>query len=614
MQALMLAAGMGKRLGRYTQNGTKCMVQINGKALIEYAIEALVKTGVKKFTLVVGYRSDVLKNYIQSKFNEDNLCGMKIDYIENPVYDKTNNIYSLYLAKDVLVQDNTILLESDLIFDEKILNDIIKSPDKDLAMVSLFEPWMDGTCTLMDSDKNIVGMLDKAHFNWADIGNYYKTVNIYKLSKEFSKQYYIPFLEAYQTAFGKNEYYETVLKVLTLLDSKKIKGFEVRGDQWYEIDDPADLAIAETRFAPVAEKLRMMENRYGGYWRFPQIKDFCYLVNPFFPPKKLVDELKSSFEVLMRSYPSGARQQNLLAGKIFNVLPDYIVVGNGAAELINSFCRMVTGKTAIPYPTFNEYPARFCNSETVPVPVNPETFEYSVSDILKVVDTEKANNVLLINPDNPTGHFLKKEDVLVLLDELKKRNAQLIFDESFIDFAELEIRYTLIDEEIIEKYPNLVILKSISKSYGVPGFRLGVLVNSNKEVIQEVIKNNSIWNINSFGEYFLQIFDKYKSGYKESCNLLAAERARFSKMLSEIPGIRVYPSQANYVLCEYTGKISITELTEKLLENHNCLVKNLVRKIPFEGKNFMRLAVIEPENNDLLVEAIRQEVIANERS
>ena len=94
MQALMLAAGMGKRLGRYTQNGTKCMVQINGKALIEYAIEALVKSGVKKFTLVVGYRSDVLKNYIQSKFNEDNLCGMKIDYIENPVYDKTNNIYS----------------------------------------------------------------------------------------------------------------------------------------------------------------------------------------------------------------------------------------------------------------------------------------------------------------------------------------------------------------------------------------------------------------------------------------------------------------------------------------------------------------------------------------
>ena len=608
MHALMLAAGMGKRLGRYTQNGTKCMVQVNGKALIEYAIEALVKAGIKKFTLVTGYRSDVLKNFIKSRFNEKNLCGMKIEYIENPVYDKTNNIYSLYLAKDVLIQDDTILLESDLIFEDKILEDIIKSPDKDLAIVSYFEPWMDGTCTIMDSDRNIVGMLDKANFRWADIGKYYKTVNIYKLSKEFSKQYYIPFLEAYQTAFGKNEYYETVLKVLTLLDSKKIKGFEVRGDQWYEIDDPADLAIAETRFAPVKEKLKMMENRYGGYWRFPQILDFCYLVNPFFPPKRLIDELKSSFEVLMRSYPSGARQQNLLAGKIFNVLPEHIAVGNGAAELINSFCRLVTGKTAIPYPTFNEYPARFCNSETVPVPVNQENFEYTVSDILKVVDEEKANTVLLINPDNPTGHFLKKQDVLKLLDELKKRNVRLIFDESFIDFAESEIRYTLIDEEIINKYPNLVIIKSISKSYGVPGFRLGVLVNSNEELINEVIKNNSIWNINSFGEYFLQIFDKYKSGYKESCDLITTERARYSKKLSEIPGIKVYPSQANYVLCEYTGKMTVTELTERLLSKHNCLIKNLVKKTPFEGKNFMRFAVIEPDNNDIFIKALKEEL------
>lgn len=605
MQALMLAAGMGKRLGRYTQNGTKCMVQVNGKALIEYAIEALVKANIKKFVLVVGYRSEILKEYISSKFNESNLNGMKIEYIENPVYDKTNNIYSLWLAKEQLLNDDTILLESDVIFDEKILFDIIKSPEKNLAMVSRFESWMDGTCTLLDEEKNIVGMLDKAHFKWSDINEYYKTVNIYKLSKEFSTQYYIPFLEAYQKAFGKNEYYETVLKVLTFLGSGNLKGFEVRGDQWYEIDDPADLAIAENRFAPTAEKLRLMENRYGGYWRFPQIVDFCYLVNPFFPPAKLEDELKSNFGVLLRAYPSGAKQQNLLAGKIFNILPEHIVVGNGAAELISSFCSMVTGKTAIPYPTFNEYPARFCNSETVEIPVNRDTFEYTVEDILKVVDAEKANNVLLINPDNPTGHFLKKEDLFKLLDELKERNVQLIFDESFIDFAEKDIRYTLIDEEIIAKYPNLVIIKSISKSYGVPGLRLGILVNQDAALIDKVCKNNSIWNINSFGEYFLQIFDKYKSSYKEACDKLADERIRFANELSKISGIKVFPSQANYLLCEYSGKMNITELTEKLLENHNLLVKNLVRKHMFEGRNFMRVAVIEPENNDLLIKALK---------
>lgn len=468
--------------------------------------------------------------------------------------------------------------------------------------------WMDGTCVLLDSQKNIVGMLDKLHFNWADTENYYKTVNIYKLSKEFSQKYYIPFLESYQKAFGKNEYYETVLKVLTMLGGTGLKGFEVRGDQWYEIDDPSDLAIAENRFAPVSEKLKMMENRYGGYWRFPQIEDFCYLVNPFFPPKKLVDELKNNFDVLLRAYPSGAKQQNLLAGKIFNVLPKYIAVGNGAAELISSYCSMITGKTAIPYPTFNEYPARFCNSETVEIPVDDETFEYSVDDILRTVDKEKANNVLLINPDNPTGHFLKKEDVFRLLDELKKRDVKLIFDESFIDFAEKEIRYTLINNEIIEEYPNLTVIKSISKSYGVPGLRLGVLVNSNYEIINQVVKNNSIWNINSFAEYFLQIFDKYKNAYKESCDKLVTERKRFSDKLSQIKDIKVFPSQANYILCEYKGNKDITELTEKLLENHNLLVKNLVRKHKFEGKKFMRLAVLEPEKNDVLVTALKEEI------
>ena len=89
------------------------------------------------------YRSDILKSFLSSKFNDKNLNGMKIEYIKNPVYDKTNNIYSLWLAKDVLSSDDTVLLERDLIFDSKVLNDLISNPEKNLAMVSHFEPWME---------------------------------------------------------------------------------------------------------------------------------------------------------------------------------------------------------------------------------------------------------------------------------------------------------------------------------------------------------------------------------------------------------------------------------------------------------------------------------------
>ncbi len=606
MQALMLAAGMGKRLGRYTQNATKCMVRVNGKTLIEYAIEALVQNNIKKMIIVVGYKSNVLIDFINSKFNESNLNGMKIEFIENKVYDKTNNIYSLYMAKDQLCNDDTILLESDLIFKPEIISKLIESKDQNLAVVSHFESWMDGTCTLLDEENNITGMLDKAHFNWFETENYYKTVNIYKFSKDFSKNYYVPFLEAYQKAFGKNEYYEQVLKVLSFLSSSTLKGLPVSGDDWYEIDDPADLSIAENRFASGKEKIKLLQKRYGGYWRFPQLKDFCYLVNPYFPPEQMVNELTVSFKTLLTQYPSGAAQMSLLAGKIFNLLPENIVVGNGAAELISSLGKELEGKIAVPYPTFNEYPERFTNCQIVPIWTDKKDFSYTAEDIIETVKSNGVNSVLLINPDNPSGNFLKKDQVLKLLDELKELKVKLIFDESFIDFAEKEIRYTLLNQEIIEKYPNLIVVKSISKSYGVPGLRLGVLASSNADYINLIKKTNAIWNINSFGEYFLQIYEKYSKSYSVACDCIANERKRFTSELSKIKNLYVYPSQANFLLCRLDGKMTSDELTLKLLEESNIFIKDLTGKKCFDEAKYIRLAVRDEKDNNALIETLKR--------
>lgn len=606
MQALMLAAGMGKRLGRYTKDATKCMVPVNGKTLIEYAIESLVQNNIKKMIIVVGYKSQVLIDFINSKFNEKNLNGMKIEFIENKVYDKTNNIYSLYMAADKLCEDDTILLESDLIYKPSIITKLIESKDPNLAVVSPFESWMDGTCTLLDENNNITGMLDKAHFNWFETKDYYKTVNIYKFSKEFSKTSYVPFLEAYQKAFGKNEYYEQVLKVLSFLSSSTLKGLPVPGDDWYEIDDPADLAIAENRFAEGKEKLSLLQHRFGGYWRFPQLKDYCYLVNPYFPPQKMVDELEVSFKTLLTQYPSGAAQMSLLAGKIFNILPENIVVGNGAAELISSLGGELKGKVAVPYPTFNEYPERFTNCEIVPIQTSKKDFSYTADDIIKTVKAEKVNTVLLINPDNPSGNFLKKNDVIKLLDELLKLDAKLIFDESFIDFAEKEIRYTLLDQDIINKYTNLIVVKSISKSYGVPGLRLGVLASSNSDYIKLIKKTNAIWNINSFGEYFLQIYEKYSKTYSAACDSIAEERANFIKSLSGIKNLTVFPSQANFVLCRLDGNNYSDKLAVELLEKYNIFIKDLTGKKCFDEPRYIRLAIRDANDNAVLIKALKE--------
>ena len=603
MQALMLAAGMGKRLGNYTKNATKCMVPVNGKTLIEYAIESLIYAGIKKFTMVVGYKKDVLKNFLKGKYPQ-----IQIDFIDNDGYDSTNNIYSLYLARDVLSSDDTILLESDLIFDKEIIREIVSSPEKNLAVVSHFENWMDGTVTVLNEEKAIKRIVSKSDFDWNKIDSYYKTVNIYKFSKEFSKNIYMPFLSAYQTAYSKNEYYETVLKVISYLDGDILKAHLVDGSRWYEIDDPADLKIASTRFSSGKEHLESMYKTFGGYWRYPAMLDFCYLVNPYFPPKALVNEMKQMSDILLESYPSGDKQQSLLAGKIFGVLPEHIAVGNGAAELIASISELSSGKVVVPFPTFNEYPNRFGNENTVWLPAN-EDFSYSVEDIVRSAEENSASYVLLINPDNPSGHFFTKQEVIVLAEQLSSKNVKLILDESFVDFAEPEIRFTFIDEELISKHKNVIVIKSISKSYGVPGIRLGVLVSGDESLIEKIQKNTSIWNINSFAEFFLQIFDKYKKFYGSACDKIAEERARFSSELSKIPGVKVYESQANYLLCKLSGeaeKIGSLGLAEKLLDDYNILIKDLSSKKGFEKGQFIRLAVRNCQDNDRLIFALKE--------
>ncbi len=190
--------------------------------------------------------------------------------------------------------------------------------------------------------------------------------------------------------------------------------------------------------------------------------------------------------------------------------------------------------------------------------------------------------------------------------ELKARNVKLIFDESFIDFTEKEIRYTLLNEEILNEFDNLIVVKSISKSYGVPGLRLGVLASSNSDYINLIKKTNAIWNINSFGEYYLQIYEKYSKTYAAACDSIAEERARFLKELSKIKNLHVFPSQANFVLCRLDGDKRSNKLAVALLEKCNIFIKDLTGKKCFDKPNYIRLAIRNKEDNDLLVAALKE--------
>lgn len=600
MQAIILAAGMGKRLKELTSNATKCMVEVNGETMIHKTLGHLDKLGLNQIIFVVGYEGQKLMDYINSLD-----IKTPVKYIDNSIYYKTNNIYSLYLAKEELLQDDTLLLESDLVYEESVIRKLVDNPYPSLTLVDKFESWMDGTCVTLDEEDNITSFINKKDFDFTQTDKYYKTVNLYKFSKEFSQKHYVPFLEAYCTALGHNEYYEQVLKVITFLDNPEIKAVRLNGEKWYEIDDVQDLNIAESIFSSKTEKLEKMQQRFGGYWRYPKLLDFCYLVNPYFPSPKLISEIKSNFETLLCQYPSGMGINSLIAAKDFGLRQEQIVVGNGAAELIKSLMEHFTGKLGIPFPTFQEYPNRKSPEMIVPYFVENDNFTYTAEDLMAYYEHKDIQALAIVNPDNPSGQYISKADLLRLALWTKEREIRLIIDESFVDFADTKEDASLLHQDILNTYPNLIVVKSISKSYGVPGLRLGILASGDVSLIADMKKDVAIWNINSFGEFFLQIYEKYEKDYRTALAKFKTVRQSFLTELSKLDGLRVIPSQANYVLCEVTADMSSRELAENLLED-NILIKDLSNKKGFHGRNYIRLAVRDEMDNQKLTEALKK--------
>ena len=602
MQAIILAAGMGKRLGELTKDNTKCMVPVNGIRLIDRMLTQLSALQLNRVVIVVGYQGENLIRHIGDRYDD----RLKIEYIHNPIYDKTNNIYSLGLAKAQMQEDDTLLLESDLIFDSAMLNLIISHPYPNLALVAKYETWMDGTMVRLSEDNDIVSFIPKKAFKYAEAAHYYKTCNIYKFSREFSCNQYVPFLEAYSKAMGNNEYYEQVLRVLTALDRSDLKALPITNEKWYEIDDVQDLDIAETLFSDEEELLGKYHRRYGGYWRFPQMKDYCYLVNPYYPSERMKDEMRANFDTLLTQYPSGMSVNSLLAGKYFGVSQQYVVAGNGAAELIKSYIENhVQGHIGIVYPTFEEYPNRAVAERIVRYVPQHADFAYTAADVQSYFSDKEISTLLLINPDNPSGNFIPMADLLPLVKWAGHQGITIIVDESFVDFTDGFEDNSLLHNDILETYGNLVVVKSISKSYGVPGLRLGVLVSGNKDLIARMKKEVAIWNINSFAEFYLQIFGKYGSDYTDACHKFIAERSIFFEELQSVPYLRVIPSQANYFLCEVTGKYTATELTHLLLQRYNILVKDCDTKSAFAGKQYIRIAIRNRADNAFFVEALK---------
>lgn len=501
--------------------------------------------------------------------------------------------------------DDTVILNSQLVLEDNLLKSILETDGECVVSVDTYKNWMTGKPVFVDENARVLSVGQESQLSSTYQLNSCRMVGICKFDMNFTKKYFVPVLENIIDVLGDSLEYSVPLNVIAMSNDTRIKALRVSNAVWREINNTEDVNQATILFSKdkksIADK---MLGSWGGYWRYPEYLDYFYLVTPYYPPRELVEELQNNFKVLLEQYPSGMRVNAELAASAFGVSPESIIVGNGAAELIKSMMGFIKGKTGFVRPTFDEYPNRYTEIETVNYLVESEDFSYSASDLIEYFGKTTISNLVLVNPDNPSGNYIPKNDMLRMISWARDKGIKIIIDESFVDFSD-EINSSLIDQEILNQYPNLYVIKSISKSYGVPGLRLGVLASGDKGLISRMKVDVSIWNINSFAEFYMQICGKYRDSYIKSLDKFRKERARFISKLQDLRYIRVIPSQANYLMVELLDGLDAEELKQRMLLEKKVFIKTLSKKIKGK-KQYLRIAIRNEADNDMFIRKLAE--------
>jgi histidinol-phosphate/aromatic aminotransferase/cobyric acid decarboxylase-like protein/choline kinase len=592
MKAIVLAAGYGNRMRPLTDTVHKTLLSVAGETIIDRIVSSLDENGVTDIVVVTGYRADELGAHLRTAHPQ-----ARFTFVHNPRYRETNNIYSLALAmNEIEIDDDVLLIESDLIYEDRVLERILRSPHPNVALLDRFRSGMDGTVVTVAEGivtSIIPSYLQDAGFDFSDK---YKTLNIYKFSRDFCRTSFRQLLSYYTKVIDQNSYYELVLGILIYLQKETIHAEVLDGEHWAEVDDPNDLHVAEFVFNR-GERRRLLEETFGGYWAH-DVLDFAFIRNMYFPTAAILSELRSALPALIHNYGS---RQSILDRKLSYFLrcpSERVVLLNGAAQVFPFLRgRFGPGDVLIPTPTFGEYPRVFGARRSY-----EDRGELDLAGIEAAAAGARA--VVFVNPNNPTGSLVATDRI----HEFAARHPELtvIVDESFIDFAGCPSVMERLEERPL---PNVVVIKSLSKALGVPGIRLGFVYTVDEEFARALRDTLPIWNVNSLAEHYLEVILKHRGSLAASFTRTCEDRDALAARLASRPFVeRVYPSAGNFLLVTFRDDPRLGTLVSSLLARHSIYVKDVGDKL--DGRFALRLAVRLPQEHDRLVAAIDEHFAA----
>lgn len=349
----------------------------------------------------------------------------------------------------------------------------------------------------------------------------------------------------------------------------------------------------------------------------PEIKikvDSCFLSNPYATDLFIEYFYKEVLDTglirdLLEFYPS---QNKIIAKKLEDTLKidsKHIFIGNGAIEIIQALIHNYTkSKIVVNIPTFSSYYEYV--KEGIEIVYNKlkkeNNYELDVEQYIELCKNEKPDTIVLINPNNPNGAYVKYSDVLNLLENLTFVD-NIIIDESFIHFAYEDARLDLVSfYDLIHKYPNLTIIKSMSKDFGIAGIRAGYGIMS-EEKVDHLLKNGYLWNSSGLAEYFFSLYvrEDFNNKYAEIRKDYIRITQEFIEELKTINAIKIIPSKANFVLVELPEGMDSSLFASTLLVKYGIYVRDCSDKIGLEG-SYLRIASRTIEENEYIVKSLKE--------
>ena len=317
----------------------------------------------------------------------------------------------------------------------------------------------------------------------------------------------------------------------------------------------------------------------------------------------MVQLISERLPEILRYYPDYADVHAKHIGEIAGVRPEYIVPANGSTEVITRLCHLTRGPILTPIPTFSRWTDL---PEELGIPLHTiqpdihKNFRLDVDEVVALVAELDVKMLVISNPNNPTGAWFEAEEI----EELVLRLPQLdliVIDESFLDFAGIESAVALIPNA-----QNLVVVKSLGKSLGWHGVRLGYAA-TNPRAAELLRSELPFWNINGLAAYILKSVTEFKDEFRQSLELVEDDRTYMLRQLEKIPGLRVFPSRANFLYVELPANIPGRKLRDRLLKEYGLMVRECSNKIG-SSERYLRLAVQTNEAVDRLIPALAAEL------